>query len=222
MLKKVIISSIVFNILIPLSLYAQVGWKGWSITDTMVKKIVLNNIAHGNRVNDMAFLSTNGLEEFGYSYYLDIDSNRYKNKSIGYIVEDLDPKCKLIGWSFLTRRKTFWGVERSKFEGFEIYLKNSDTTAIVISGYLDYKNYLPSDDEEAFESLLKQKKYRLTFYQVNIYKWYTEIREEIQQKDPYYQTILKGDKLYWEQNGLEIHEEYKVFKRAYPNIVKDE
>jgi hypothetical protein len=219
MLKKVIISSIVFNILIPLSLFAQLEW---SFTDTTVKKVVLNNITHSDRNIDVFFLSTDIEKRFGDSYYLDIDSVRYKNKSIGYIVEDLDPKCKLIDWNFPARKRNFLGLKRGDYEIFEIYLKNSDTTAIIINGYLDYKIYLPSDDKEAFEALLKQKKYKLTFFKVNINKWYTEIRNDLQKKDSYNRTILKGDKLYWEQNGLEIHEEYKVFKRAYPNIVKDE
>ncbi|MEN6290455.1 MAG: hypothetical protein ABFD07_00360 [Methanobacterium sp.] len=217
MKNTLLITIYIVCILIEIPLIAQS-----EIIDTCQNGIILQTIDDKPwPFSEKSFVKIS--KDAGYNFFTDIDSGRYRNKSIGYIVEDLESTSTLIGWSFPLRKRSFWGLERiSKREEFEIYLKNSDTTAIIISGFLKYKNYLPSDDEEAFEALLKQKKYRLTFYQVNIYKWYTKIREEIQQKDPYYQTILKGDKLYWEQNGLEIHEEYKVFKRAYPNIVKDE
>ena len=135
-------------------------------------------------------------------FFLEVDSLKYKNKNISFVYNDFLSHYSFLGKSF--ERHLTCGIEQKyRTEIFELYYKETDSTMIIISGHLKVGTVLSEDDEKAFQELLNQTQYRLTFYKVNIIKFlnliipYLQTGKEANETD-YFKIIRKNYSKYFE------------------------
>jgi hypothetical protein len=140
-----------------------------------VKPIVLNNNCNFD------ILSYWGIDKGDYKYFENIgwvfntnlDTIKYKNKSIGYIYNDLKNQFELIDF----RVENFG--EKLKPESWyfrntiEMNFKINDSTILRINACINYKeSFIEKNDSIAFEKILAVKNFEMFSYSENIRKRY--------------------------------------------------
>lgn len=164
------------------------------------KAIVLSNISE-KRIypkNEDDLIKTYAY--LGYSSYGNVDTLKYMNKTIEFIVNDLSTTHHLIGYDFPSKHDC--SSENSQND-FEIYFKLSEGKALKISGILTRSTELSEDFSIAYNELLKQNRYRITFIQIDLYKYF----------NAQCKNIANG---FNECNNYE----FDVFEKNYPDVFK--
>jgi hypothetical protein len=108
----------------------------------------------------------------GLTFYYNIDTNKYKNKKLKYLIDDLSNDFKLLG------SKVFQGYERGEGtnrNSFEFFYKYNDTTMLVVDGCINSYNSFETTDDEIEKIMIKdQKSYAVTFYLIDVKKYYLD------------------------------------------------
>lgn len=111
-----------------------------------------------------------------YKYYKEFDTNKYKNKSIGFIIDDLKDKFKLL------ESETYSGWENLR-EGDDLYrshfsflFKMDDFNAIKLQGC--FPNFIKTDNDSlALEHLMQQDKFIIEALQINFKERFKQLKE---------------------------------------------
>jgi hypothetical protein len=120
---------------------------------------------------------------FGFTFYNNLDTNKYKNKKLKYLIDDLDYDFKLLG------SKVYQGYEHGEGtnrNSFKFFYKYNDTTMLVVHGCINSYNSFETTDDEIEKMMIKdQKSYAVTFYLIDVKKYYLQdYLENISSYDP--------------------------------------
>lgn len=141
--------------------------------------------------------------EFEYEF----DSRKFYGVEIRDVLKQVVPNDQFFGAKF-SKSNSKCDSTGDNRQCFELYYKNSDTTALIIRGYLPLNVVLPEDETKALEVLMQQKYHWLGFYTVDVQEFLRLMELEQSEKYSTYDELCRWN-FY-----------YSSIEKAYPNLVK--
>lgn len=146
--------------------------------DGNMKPIILINNFSGQIIWECLTPKYDFKIKAGYGYFQEFDTVKYKNKSLGCIIDDLSKKYKLLNSRKFATWETFKPEDDFDRTNFTFLFKKDDTTAIEINGCinLEYMIY-ERNDSVALEHFLSINSFILEALEINFRATYLQLKE---------------------------------------------
>lgn len=164
--------------------------------DGMCKSDSVQNIEGYEYVSNMPI--------FG-SYLVEINPERFRSKTLSQIIEELQMTNNYIGNYHAERMKCCRGNRYTR-EVVELFFKDSDTSCLSIRIVFPADIVLSEDNDKAYKELLSYCRHWLSIYRIDVGKYMGNIFK-----------VTDGES---ESKISSYYRAYKIFKEAYPNLVK--
>jgi hypothetical protein len=116
----------------------------------------------------------------GYNYFFDLERQKYNKKKLGYIIENLEQKYRLLehnsGNTYDKFKPSDWFYRIS----FTFLYMLDNYNLLVAEGCININNALSIENEiEALDFLKEQEEYFVYFYRIDLKAYYKNIQKHL-------------------------------------------
>ena len=152
-------------------------------------------------------LSLENMKTYGKTYFKYLDTIKYRDKTLGYIVSEFSKQFQLIHKSIYTGIEKLRPGDQIRTTHFIFQFKMNDSTMLEIHGGLNpYNEFYEENDSVAIETAFLHDSFAMDFIEVNINMYYQSLYNLRNRID--YEIIRKNDS------------DYALIEKHFPEIVK--